>query len=133
LAAEYIYLGKDAKHLVLKPGESATANIRQLHRFANDRDEPVIFTINTEPAGGVVKAFQLAYVIANDGGAARDGLPSIPIARLVFVKTTQGHLPGIPLVLQRIVFAVAAAFVTRVFGLEKTWQVYFINNWLNAT
>ena len=114
-----VYLGKDEKHLVLKPGGSATAHIRQPHRFANDRDEPVIFTINTDPTGGVVKAFQLAYGIANDGGAARDRLPSNPIARLTFVKATQGYLPGIPLVLQRIVFAVAA-FVAKVVGLERT-------------
>ena len=40
--------------------DSATAQIRQPHRFADDHDEPVIFTIKTEPAGGVVKAFQSA-------------------------------------------------------------------------
>jgi len=78
------------------------AEIRQPHRFANEHNEPVIFTIKTKPAGGVVKAFQLAYGISNDGGAARDGLPKNPIARLVFVKTTQGYLPDIPRALQRV-------------------------------
>jgi mannose-6-phosphate isomerase-like protein (cupin superfamily) len=119
-----IYLGKQQKHLLLMPGESATAPIRQLHRFANDHDEPVTFTVETKPAGGVVKAFQLAYGIANEGGAARDGLPKNPIARLVFVQTAQGYLPGIPRVLQRFVFS-CAAFVARVVGLEKSWEVYF--------
>lgn len=119
-----IYLSKNETHLVLQPGESTTAHIRQPHRFANDRDEPVIFTINTEPAGGVVKAFQLAYGIANDGGAAKDGLPSNPIARLVFAKTTQGYLPGMPLVLQRIAFA-AAALMARIVGWDKRWRGYF--------
>ena len=56
----------------------------------------MIFTIKTEPAGGVVKARQLAYGIANDGGAAKDGLPKNAVAMLVFVKTTQGCLPGFP-------------------------------------
>jgi len=55
----------------------------------------VIFTIKTEPAGGVVKAFQLACGIANDGGAGKDGLPKNPVARPV-AKTTQGCLPGFP-------------------------------------
>jgi quercetin dioxygenase-like cupin family protein len=119
-----IYVDRDQKHLLLQPGESATAQIRQPHRFANDHDEAVIFTIGTEPAGGVVKAFQLAYGIANDGGAARDGLPKNPIARLVFVKTTQGYLPGIPRALQRIAFN-CAALIARVTGLERRWQVYF--------
>ena len=118
------YVDSDQKHLLLQPGESATAQIRQPHRFANNRDEPVIFTIKTKPAGGVVKAFQLAYGISNDGGAARDGLPKNPIARLVFAKTTQGYLPAIPRAIQRIVFG-CAALLARAVGLEKKWQVYF--------
>jgi len=80
--------------------------------------------VKTKLAGGVVKAFQLAYGIANDGGAARDGLPKNPIARFVFVKTTQGYLPGIPRALQRIAFS-CAALIARFTGLEKRWQAYF--------
>jgi mannose-6-phosphate isomerase-like protein (cupin superfamily) len=119
-----IYLNKDQKRVLLQPGESATAHLRQPHRFANDHDEPVTFIIETKPAGGVVKAFQLAYGIANDGGAARDGLPKNPIARLVFFKTTQGYLPSIPRAIQRIVFE-CAELLARAIGLEKRWQVYF--------
>jgi len=115
---------RDQKHLLLLPGDSATAQIRQPHGFANDHDAPVIFTIKTEPAGGVVKAFQLAYGIANDGGAAKDGLPKNPVARLVFVKTTQGYLPAFPRTVQRIAFS-CAALVAKLTGLEKKWQVYF--------
>jgi len=59
-----IYVDRDQKHLLLLPGDSATAHIRQPHRFANNHDEPVIFTIKTEPAGGVGKAFRPAYGIA---------------------------------------------------------------------
>jgi len=92
----HIYVDRDQKHLPLSPGDRATAYIRQPHRFANDHEEPVIFTIKTEPAGGVVKAFQLAYGIANDGGAAKDGLPKNSVARLVLVETTQGYLPVLP-------------------------------------
>jgi mannose-6-phosphate isomerase-like protein (cupin superfamily) len=119
-----IYVDREQKHLLLQPGDSATAHLRQPHRFSNDHDEPVVFTIKTEPAGGVVKAFQLAYGIANDGGAAKDGLPKNPIARLVFVKTTQGYLPGIPRVIQSILFS-CAALIARVTGLEKRWRTYF--------
>jgi quercetin dioxygenase-like cupin family protein len=119
-----IYLDKDQKHVLLLPGKNATAQLRQLHRFANEHDEPAIFTIETKPAGGVVKAFQLVYGIANDGGTAKDGLPRNPIARLVFIKTAQGYLPGIPRTLQKLVFA-CAALLARITGLEKRWQVYF--------
>ena len=119
-----IYVDRDQKRFLLQPGESATAHIRQPHRFANDHDEPVIFTVKTEPAGGVVRAFQLAYGIANNGGAAGDGLPRNRLARLVFIKTAQGYLPGIPLALQKIAFGCAAS-IAKILGSEKRWQAYF--------
>lgn len=40
-----IYVDRDQKHLLLQPGASATAHIRQPHRFANDHNEPVIFNL----------------------------------------------------------------------------------------
>jgi mannose-6-phosphate isomerase-like protein (cupin superfamily) len=119
-----IYVGREQKRLLLLAGESVTAEIRQLHRFANEHDEPVTFTVETKPAGGVVKAFQMAYGIANDGGAAKDGLPKNPIARLVFVKTAQGYLPGIPRVVQVLVFS-CASFAATITGMDKRGQKYF--------
>jgi mannose-6-phosphate isomerase-like protein (cupin superfamily) len=118
------YVGTEQRRLSLQPGDSITAQLRQPHRFANDHDEAVRFTVKTKPAGGVVKAFQMAYGIANDGAAAPDGLPKNPIARLVFVKTAQGYLPSIPLALQKLTFA-CAEFVAKITGIEKKWQVYF--------
>jgi mannose-6-phosphate isomerase-like protein (cupin superfamily) len=73
-----IYIGTEQRRLLLCAGDSVTAKLRQPHRFANDHDEAVTFTVETKPAGGVVKAFQMAYGIANDGGAAPDGLPKNP-------------------------------------------------------
>ena len=49
-----------------------------------------MITVDTQPAVGVVKAFQLAYGIANDGGAAKDGLPKSPLVRLIFIPTSEG-------------------------------------------
>jgi quercetin dioxygenase-like cupin family protein len=118
-----IYLDREQRHILLHPGDSATAQIRQLHRFANNRDEPVTFTMETRPAGGVVKAFQLAYGVANAGGAAKDGLPANPLARLVFVKISQGYLPGVPLLLQRFIFT-TAAIIARWTGLQRRLQAY---------
>jgi hypothetical protein len=49
----------------------------------------------------------MAYAVANAGGAAKDGLPRNSILRLAFIRTSQGFLPGVPLFLQRGLFAVA--------------------------
>jgi hypothetical protein len=54
-----------------------------------------------------VAAFEMAYAVANAGGAAKDGLPRNLIARLNFIRMSEGFLPGVPLFLQRGLFAVA--------------------------
>jgi hypothetical protein len=84
-----------------------TAEIGQPHTFGNDRDEWTTFTVETRPPGGVVAAFEMAYAVANAGGAAKDGLPRNWIARLNFIRISEGFLPGVPLFLQRGLFAVA--------------------------
>jgi hypothetical protein len=66
--------------------QSVTAQIGQLHTFANERNKPTLMTVETKPAGDVAKAFQLAYGVANDGGSAKDGLPFNPLVRLLFIR-----------------------------------------------
>ncbi|MGB8769985.1 MAG: hypothetical protein WCC92_10240 [Candidatus Korobacteraceae bacterium] len=113
-----IYLGRKRRHMVLHPQESVTAEIRQIHTFGNDRDEWTTVTIDTRPAGGVVKAFRLAYGIANEGGGAEDGLPKNLLSRLIFIRTSEGFLPQIPLAIQKFVFVIAG-FIAKITGHEK--------------
>jgi hypothetical protein len=80
------YLDKEKRLVRICKGESVTAQIRQLHSFENDHDEPVIFTVEARPAGGLVKAFQLAYEVANEGGAGKDQLPANFLIKLYFIK-----------------------------------------------
>ena len=118
------YVVTEQRRLSPQPGDSITAQLHQPHRLANDHDEAVTFTVKTKPAGGVVKAFQMAYGIANDGAAAPDGLPKNPIARLVVVNTAQGYLPSIPLALRKLTFA-CAEFVVKNYRHGETVAVYF--------
>jgi mannose-6-phosphate isomerase-like protein (cupin superfamily) len=117
------YLGRERRRVTLGPGQSVTAEIGQPHTFGNERDEWTTFTVETRPPGGVVAAFRMAYAVANAGGAAKDGLPRNPILRLVFIRTSQGFLPGMPLFLQRGLFALAA-WVARVGGVEERVRKY---------
>lgn len=43
------YVGTEQRRLSLQPGDSITAQLRQPHRFANDHDEAVRFTVKTNP------------------------------------------------------------------------------------
>ena len=119
-----IYLGQECRHIVLKPQESVTAQIGQLHTFANERNKPTLMTVETKPAGDVAKAFQLAYGVANDGGSAKDGLPFNPLVRLLFIRISQGFLPHIPLWLQKAAFGIAA-FIARLTGVNRRLTKYF--------
>src|SRR5260370_41781324 len=47
-----MYLGQERKHVVLKPRESVSVQIGQLHTFGNEQDEPAVITVETKPAGG---------------------------------------------------------------------------------
>jgi mannose-6-phosphate isomerase-like protein (cupin superfamily) len=118
-----MYLGRERKHVRLTSGEGVTAQIGQLHTFANNSDEPCTMTVETRPAGGVVKAFQLAYGAANDGGAARDGLPKNPLVRLRFIGIAQGFLLLPPLPLQKLVLRLAFV-IAKLTGVERRIQRY---------
>jgi mannose-6-phosphate isomerase-like protein (cupin superfamily) len=112
------YLGRERRRATLGPGQRVTAEIGQPHTFANDRDEWTTFTVETRPRSGVVAAFEMAYAVANAGGAAKDDLPRNLIARLNFIRISEGFLPGVPLFLQRGLFSVAE-WVGRVRGVER--------------
>ncbi|HEY1647301.1 MAG TPA: cupin domain-containing protein [Terracidiphilus sp.] len=118
-----MYLGRERKHIRLTSGESVTAQIGQLHTFANNSDQPCTMTVETRPAGDVVKAFQVAYGVANDGGASPDGLHRNPLIRLRFVEIAEGFLPFPPLPLQRFVLRVAHV-ISLVTGVERQIQRY---------
>lgn len=76
-------------------------------------------TVDTRPCGSVVRAFQLAYGIANDGGAANDGLPRSLLIRSIFIRTSEGFLPHVPLWFQKLLFW-GAAFIARITRIEKS-------------
>jgi hypothetical protein len=60
----------------------------------------------------------LAYSVANEGGAARDGLPRNPLIRLIFIKMSEGFLSDIPLFLQKAVYNLAA-FIVQLTGMQR--------------
>jgi mannose-6-phosphate isomerase-like protein (cupin superfamily) len=101
------YLGRGRRRVTLGPGQRVTAEIGRPHTFGNDRDEWTTFTVETRPPGGVVASIAMAYAVANAGDAAKDGLPRNLIARLNFIRISEGFLPGVPLFLQRGLFAAA--------------------------
>jgi mannose-6-phosphate isomerase-like protein (cupin superfamily) len=118
------YLGPERRHMLLGPQQSVTAELGQLHTFANERDTVTVITVESKPAGGVAKAFQLAYGLANDGEASKDGLPKSLLVRLVFIRMAGGFVPGVPIAVQKFALGLAAT-LARVTGVEKRLAKYF--------
>jgi mannose-6-phosphate isomerase-like protein (cupin superfamily) len=118
-----MYLGRNRGHVRLHVGENVRADIGQPHTFSNTSSSPCIMTVETRPAGGVVKAFQLAYGSANEGKANKDGLPRNLLIRLLFIEISQGYLPQIPLGLQRFILTLTT-IVSRLTGMERRIQQY---------
>ena len=70
-----------------------------------------------------MRAFQVAYGVANDGGASSDGLPKNLIVRLVFIRMSEGFVPRVPLIVQKAILS-AAALIARVAGIEERLTKY---------
>jgi mannose-6-phosphate isomerase-like protein (cupin superfamily) len=121
------YIGKEERNVRITAGQSLTAEIKQLHRFSNNCDEPVTFTVESRPAGGLVKAFQLAYGVANDGGAGQDGLPADFLIKLYFIKLSQGYLADIPLFFQKTLFSIAT-FILAISRRKKKLDKYLLGS-----
>jgi mannose-6-phosphate isomerase-like protein (cupin superfamily) len=119
------YLDKEERLVSLGEGQCLTAEINQLHTFANDHDEPVIFTVEARPAGGLVKAFQLAYGVANEGRAGKDELPANFLVKLYFIRLSKGYLPTIPLFFQKTLSAFAT-FILYITGKKRHLDQYLM-------
>jgi mannose-6-phosphate isomerase-like protein (cupin superfamily) len=112
-----MFVGRRMAASRLLPGESLTVEPGTAHTFENSAGNACTLLVTARPAGGVVDAFKLAYGIANEGGAGRDGLPKNPIIRLRFIEISGGFLPRIPRRLQSAVL-LAARWIAQATGLE---------------
>jgi mannose-6-phosphate isomerase-like protein (cupin superfamily) len=114
-----MYVGRPMQSSRLLPGDSMTVEPGTPHTFENSADHACTLLVTAQPVGGVVDAFKLAYGIANEGKAGRDGLPKNSIIRLRFIQISGGFLPRIPRGVQKAVL-LAARWIAQATGLERT-------------
>jgi mannose-6-phosphate isomerase-like protein (cupin superfamily) len=119
------YIGPYNEHILLTKGQSLTASAGQIHYFSNHHDNAVIFTVEAIPTGGLVKAFQLAFGIANANESADDGLPAKKLVRFYFFYLTGGYIPKIPLIIQKTTFIIVI-FILTISGMKRKLDKYII-------
>jgi quercetin dioxygenase-like cupin family protein len=85
----------DGEDVRLGRGDPATAPIGSLHRFRNETDAPVTARIELRPGSlGFERAIQIAYGLAQDGRAAKNGGPKNLIELAILVEMADTRMSG---------------------------------------
>lgn len=88
-------IGLKKRQLHLKPGESAVAGIKELHRFYNAGNTPIRFQVKLTPGSpGFEKGIAIGYGLADDGMTNKKGIPKKLDHLAVLLDLTDTRLPG---------------------------------------
>ena len=115
-----VLLGTETQ--TLRPGETKTAYRNTLHCFKNPTDKTVRFLVDIQPGStGFERALQIAYGLATDGKANKQGLPKNLYHLAVIFVLGEGRMPGaFALVMPLFPFLAARA---RKKGIEQCQQL----------
>lgn len=79
----------------LRRGETKTAPVNTLHCFKNATDKTTRFLVDIQPGStGFEQALQIAYGLATDGKANKQGLPKNIYHLAVIFVLGEGRMPG---------------------------------------
>lgn len=116
----------EGKHLKVFPGNKAVVPVNSLHRFYNPSDkDPIIFRTYIRPARNFEKTLRIGYGLVNDGKVNKKGVPKNIWHLALLLHYGESYLPGIHLILQKIIFRFLAYSATKLGKhreLEKYWQ-----------
>lgn len=95
-----VRVGKETK--ILKPNDTATAPTGTVHRFFNTSGETVQFTCELTPASeGFENVLRIGCGLANDGKAAKNGLPKGLMHMAITMNMGEGYSVGIFSILEK--------------------------------
>ncbi|MBC8075330.1 MAG: cupin domain-containing protein [Chloroflexales bacterium] len=111
-----VHVGTE-KH-TLRPGETKTAQINTLHNFKNSTDKTTRFLVELVPGSpGFEQSLQIAYGLATDGKANKQGLPTNIYHLAVIFVMGEGRVPGVMSLLMPVFRLLAAR--ARKKGIEQ--------------
>lgn len=88
-------IGLKKRQLHLKPGETAVAGVKELHRFYNAGHTPIRFQVKLTPGStGFEKGIAIGYGLADDGETNKKGIPKKMDHLAVLLDLTDTRLPG---------------------------------------
>jgi quercetin dioxygenase-like cupin family protein len=102
----------------LRPGETKIAYVNTLHCFKNPTDKTTRFLVELRPGStGFEQALQIAYGLATDGKANKQGLPKNIYHLAVVFVLGEGRVPGVMSLLMPLFRLLAAR--ARKKGIEQ--------------
>jgi mannose-6-phosphate isomerase-like protein (cupin superfamily) len=102
-----VQLGRTIQRLTV--GESATADMRTLHCFANPTPQPTRFLIELRPGHtGFEQGLQIVYGLASEGKTNAKSVPTNPYHLAVVLELGDTQLPGMLRVLLPVLRLAAA-------------------------
>jgi quercetin dioxygenase-like cupin family protein len=118
-----VLIGQDGKELLLKKGQSAAANKKELHFFKNARAEKSILLVKISPAAGLEKTLRVGYGLINDGLLQND-MTKNPWHMVLLLAYSESYLPWMPSWFQEPLIN-ALAKIAQWRGEDKALYKYF--------
>jgi quercetin dioxygenase-like cupin family protein len=102
----------------LKKGETVTADINERHRFFNTSGKPTKFFCELQPASeGFENVLRIAFGLANDGRAAKNGMPKSITHMAILMNMGEGYFVGVFSIFEKIFRMLAKTAKAK--GIEK--------------
>jgi quercetin dioxygenase-like cupin family protein len=81
--------------VLLKKGDSASADRKEMHFFKNARNEKSVLLVKITPAAGLEKTLRVAYGLINDG-KLKNEMTENPWHMALLLGYSESYLPGLP-------------------------------------
>lgn len=119
-----VNIGQDGeKQVLLKKGDSASADKKEMHFFKNARDKKSVLLVKIAPAAGLEKTLRVAYGLINDGLLQND-MTKNPWHMALLLGYSESYLPGMPSWFQEPLIK-ALARIAQWKGEDKELYKYF--------
>ena len=109
----------DKQILRLKPGESATAPVKSLHRFFNQSTQPCRFECRITPGfPGFEEFLQIVYGLAQDGKVSAQAMPKNPFELGYVILISGTYMTGLMAVFQPVLSWLGRQAIKKGIGAE---------------
>ena len=118
-----VNIGHNGNVVLLKKGDSAVANKKEMHFFKNAQSQKSILLVRTTPAAGLEKTLRVAYGLINDGLLKND-MTKNPWHMILLLAYSESYLPVMPSWFQEPLIN-ALAKIAQWKGEDKALYKYF--------